>query len=214
MNNICIKPHIPKGEDGFKIPPSDSSISVTILLLNSLSVLSLITLLTAAVLDTYSNEGGTLKVFRWGAGTMFLNLTSSLGLPTKSILISLDTSVGFSSFYGRTTFLASSVSCPSPETLSLVSLSDRFGTCENKRGDEEKEGIIWGSSTGLFILNSSSELPTDSIIASPDKSLVFPFFSDTATLLASSVPYPSYDTFLLDFLISVPEELEDKLYIV
>ena len=47
MNNIRIKPHIPEGEDGFKLPSLDSSVSVIILLLCSLPALSLVTLLTA-----------------------------------------------------------------------------------------------------------------------------------------------------------------------
>ena len=64
MNNVCIKTHIPEGEDGFTLPSSNSSISVTILLLHSLLALSLDTLFTTAVFHASSNEGGHLQLFR------------------------------------------------------------------------------------------------------------------------------------------------------
>ena len=53
--------------------------------------------------------------------------------------------------------------------------------------------MIWGTGTGVFNLNSSSRLTTDSIITSPDKAGGFPSFSDTTIFLASSVPSPSSD---------------------
>ena len=63
MNNFRIKPHIPEGEDGFTLPSSESSVSVTISFLNSLPELSLTTLLTAADSRAYSNEGGSFQIF-------------------------------------------------------------------------------------------------------------------------------------------------------
>ena len=57
--------------------------------------------------------------------------------------------------------------------------------------------MIWGSGTEVFYLTSSSGLPTDSIIISPDKAVVFPSFYDTTRFLASSDPSPSPDTFSL-----------------
>ena len=54
MTNIFIKPNIPEGEHGFTVSSYRSSISVTILLLNSLSVLSLATLLTVDIFHAFS----------------------------------------------------------------------------------------------------------------------------------------------------------------
>ena len=135
MDNICIKPHIPEGEDGFTVPSSDSSVSVTILLLNSLLELSLATLIIVAAFHDSSNEGGTLHLFIWGTGTCVFNSTSSYGLSTDFIVTS---------------------------TVSL-----------------------W----------------------------CFPTFMTRQMFLASSFPSPFYDTFLIDLLISFPDELGDKLYI-
>ena len=60
MNNICIKPHIPEGGDGFTLTSSESSVSFKILLLHLLPSLSLATLLTAAGFHAFYNEGGPL----------------------------------------------------------------------------------------------------------------------------------------------------------
>ena len=64
MNNILIKLQITGVEYGFKLPSSDSSVSVTISLFHSLPSLSLATLLAAAFYQVSSNEGGTLHIFR------------------------------------------------------------------------------------------------------------------------------------------------------
>ena len=55
MNNICIKPHVPESEDGFTLPSSEFSVSVKILLFNSLSALSLATPLSESGFSVYSN---------------------------------------------------------------------------------------------------------------------------------------------------------------
>ena len=117
MNKICIKPHIREGEDGFTLPSSDSSVYVTILLLRSLPALSLATLITASIFHASSNEGGPLQIFRWIAVTGLFSLTYSSGLPTDSIIISLDKAAVFPSFSDSTTFLASSVPSPPPDTF-------------------------------------------------------------------------------------------------
>ena len=57
--------------------------------------------------------------------------------------------------------------------------------------------MIWGTGTGVFNWTSSSGLPTDSIITSPDKATVFPSFYDMKNFIATSVPSPSPDTFSL-----------------
>ena len=137
MNNICIKPHVPESEDGFTLPSSEFSVSVTILLFNSLSALSLATLFTAAVFHASSNEGGTLQLFILGTGKSLFNLTSSYGIPTDYITTSLDKSVVFPSFYDTTTFLASSITSPYLDTFYLASLAERFDTCGKNRGDEK-----------------------------------------------------------------------------
>ena len=55
MNNFSIKPYIPEGGDGFTLPSSNSSVSITILLLHSLLELSLNTLLNEYGLYAFSN---------------------------------------------------------------------------------------------------------------------------------------------------------------
>ena len=92
MNNICIKPHIPEGEDGFTLPSSDSFFYDTISFLNSLSALSLATLITTAVLYASSNEVVHLQLSRWGTSTGIFNLNYSSGLQTDSIITSSDKS--------------------------------------------------------------------------------------------------------------------------
>ena len=136
MNNIHIKPHIPEVEYGFTLPSSDSSVSVTILLLHSLPALSLAALLAVAVFHISSNEGGHLRLLRWGAGTELLSLTYSSGLPTDSIITSTDKYAVFPSFSDTTTFLTSSVPSYSSDTFSLASSAAIFDTCGNKGGDE------------------------------------------------------------------------------
>ena len=58
-----------------------------------------------------------------------LNLTFFSGLPTDSIITSLDKAVMFYSFYNITTFLVSSVTSPPPDTFSLDSSAAGFDTC-------------------------------------------------------------------------------------
>ena len=101
----------------------------------------------------------------------------------------------FPSFSDTTTFLASYVTSPYSDTFSLASSEDGFDTCSKKVGVEEEYGVILCAGTGLFNLNYSSVLPTDSTIASTDKAWVFPYFFDTSNFFASSVPSPSSDTF-------------------
>ena len=125
------------------------------------------------------------------------NLTSSLGIPTESIITSPDKAGMFPSFSDMKFFLASSVTSPYSGTFYLTSSADGLDTCGKKVGDDEEEGMIWGAGTEVFNLTSSSVLPTESIITYPDKAGVFPSFSNRATFLASSVPYPSPDTFSL-----------------
>ena len=55
--------------------------------------------------------------------------------------------------------------------------------------------MIWCAGTGVFVLPSSSGLPTDYIMASPDKAGEFPSFYKTTKFLASSAPSPSSETF-------------------
>ena len=55
--------------------------------------------------------------------------------------------------------------------------------------------MIWGSSTVLFNLNSSSGLPTGSIIPSLDNCGVFPSYYNMTTFPASSFTSPSTDIF-------------------
>ena len=142
MNNICIKPHIPKGEDGFIIPSSDSSVSVIILLLHSLPALLFATLLTTAVFRDSSNDGELLCIFRWVAGKGVFKFNSSSGLPTDSIITSPYKAAVFPSFYNMATFPAFYVTYPSPETFSLASPEAGFDACGNKGGDEEEEVMI------------------------------------------------------------------------
>ena len=82
-------------------------------------------------------------------------------------------------------------------SLTRMILEARFDTCAKKGGEDKKEGIIWGAGTGVLNSPSSSVLPTDSIIPSPDKDEVFPYFYDATTYIASTVPSPSSDTFSL-----------------
>ena len=85
MNNICIKPHIPEGEDGFTVQLSDSSISVTIELLSSLPALLLATLLTESVFNDSSNEVGTLQLLIWDVGTGVFNFNNGEYCPRRFI---------------------------------------------------------------------------------------------------------------------------------
>ena len=64
MNNFSIKSHIPEGEDGFTLPSLDSSVSVTISFLNSLTALSPTKLINESGLQDSSNDGWPLKLFR------------------------------------------------------------------------------------------------------------------------------------------------------
>ena len=112
-------------------------LSVTILLLYLLPALSLAALITVAGFHAYSNEGGPLHIFRWGAGTGVLNLTSSSGLTTGSIIASPDKAAVFPYFYDMATFLASSVPYPSPDIFSLASSAAVFDNRGNKGGDEQ-----------------------------------------------------------------------------
>ena len=134
MNNNRIKTHIPEGEDSFTLPSSDSSVSVKISLLHSLPELSLATLLTAAGFHAYSSDGGTLHIFRWGAGTRAINLNSLSGLPTDFIITSPDKAAVFPSFSNTTAFIASSVPYPSHDTFYLAYSAARFDTCGKKGG--------------------------------------------------------------------------------
>ena len=124
------------------------------------------------------------------AGTGVFDLTSYPGFPTNSIINSPDKSVVFPLFSDKTTFLSSSVTSPSPDTFSLASYTDGFDTCVKKVVDEEEKVIICGTGTGVFNFTHYLVLPTESIIISPDKAVVFPSFSDTTTFLDSSVTPP------------------------
>ena len=128
------------------------------------------------------------------AGTGLFNFTSSLGLPTDSIIPYLDKSEVFSSFYDTTLFFASSILSPSTDTPPPAFLAAKLDTCDKKVGDDEEERIIWGEGTWLFNLTSSSVLPTYFIFSSPDKAGLFHSFSDTITFSFSSFLSPSSDT--------------------
>ena len=71
-----------------------------------------------------------------------INFTSSSVLPNDSIIIYPYKAAVFTSFSDKTTFLASSVSSPSPDTFYLASSEDGFDTCGNKGGKKEEEGMI------------------------------------------------------------------------
>ena len=137
MNNIRIKPQIPEGEDGFILPSSYSSVSITISLFHSLTQLSLDTLITTAGFHASSNEVRTLQLFRWYAGTGVFKWTSSSILPTDSIITSPYKDAVFTSFYDTMKFLTSSITFPSPEIFSLASSEARFDTRVKKLGYEE-----------------------------------------------------------------------------
>ena len=137
MNDMRIKPHTPEGEYGVTLPSLESSVSVIISLLRSLPELSLVALLTESIFRASSNGGEHLQLFRWGAGTRLFNLTSSSVLPNDSVIISPDKDVLFTSFSNTTTFFATHVPSPSPDTSSLASSADGFDTCGSKGGDEE-----------------------------------------------------------------------------
>ena len=130
-------------------------------------------------------------------------LTSSSRLPTDSIITSPDKTGVFNSFSYMIVFLSSSVVSYSPGICSLASLAAGFDTCENKGGYEEEEGKAWGADTGLFNLTSSSGLPTDSIITSPDKSGVFTSFYYTKKFLPLLFP-PLLLTHLPGFIPFLP----------
>ena len=102
------------------------------------------------------------------------NLTSSSDLPTESIIPFLDKDGLFFPFPDTKTILASSVTSPYPDIFYLDSFTDGFDKCEKKGGYKEGKGMIWGAGTGVFNLPYFSGLPTDSIVFSPDKSVVFP----------------------------------------
>ena len=83
------------------------------------------------------NEGEHVQLFRWGTGTMLFILTSSSVIPNDSVIISPDKDVLFTSISDTTTFLATHVPSPSPDTFSLASSTDGFDACGSKGGDEE-----------------------------------------------------------------------------
>ena len=103
MNKIHIKSHIPEGEDGFTLPSSESSVSVTILLLYSLPELSLATLPTTSRFHSSSNKGGPLQLFIWVASTEALNLNYPSGIPPDSIITSTYKATVFPFFSNTTT---------------------------------------------------------------------------------------------------------------
>ena len=61
----------------------------------------------------------------------------------------------FSKFYDTGTFLASSVSSPSPDIFILDSLASVFDTCGKKGEYDEEEGIVYCAGTGVFNFTSS-----------------------------------------------------------
>ena len=67
--------------------------------------------------------------------------------------------------------------------------------------------FIWGEGTGVFNFNSLSGLPTDSIINSPDKSVVFTSFSDRTNFLVSFVPSPKPDTV---YMVTLEDRFDTK----
>ena len=89
MNKICIKPRIPKGEDGFTLTSSESSVSVVISYFHSLPELSFATLLTAAGFLASSNDGQILCIFRWDSGTDIYRNYWVITLITKNMVIYL-----------------------------------------------------------------------------------------------------------------------------
>ena len=166
------------------------------MLLHSLPALSLAKLLTASGFHAYSNERGPLQLFIWGAGTGVFNFISSSVVPTESIINSPDNAAVFPSFSSTTTFLASYIPLPSPDTCSLASLVAGFYTYEKKGGDEEGEGIIRGAYTGVFNLTPYSGLPSDSIFTSPNEGAVFTFGKNFSCL--HYLPFPCH--FLIGLL--------------
>ena len=73
-------------------------------------------------------------------------------------------------------------------------LEDGFDTYSKKGETNEEEEMVWGAGTGVFNLNSSSLLPTNSIIPSTDKAGVFPYFSNVTTFLASYLSFTYSET--------------------
>ena len=58
--------------------------------------------------------------------------------------------------------------------------------------------MVWGEGTGVLKLPSTSGLPIESIVPSPDKSGVFPCFSDVTPFIVSSIFSPYFDKFYPD----------------
>ena len=146
---------------------------------------------SAAIFYTCGKKGGDEeeKGMIWVAGTVLFNPTSSSGLPNDSIITSSDKVAVFPYFSNTTTFLASSVTSPSPDTVPW-NIWQPYLIPEERREDNKNQRIIWGAGTGVFNLNYFSGLPTDSIITSPDKATVFPSFYNTETFITSSVLPP------------------------
>ena len=89
-------------------------------------------------------------------------------------------------------FLASLTSSSLTGLLSTAG----FSTCSKKGGVKKKKewyGMVWSAGTGVLNSPSYLVLPTDSIIPSPDKAGVFPYFSNMTPFLSSSLTPPPSD---------------------
>ena len=89
--------------------------------------------------DTCGKKGGGEEEERmiWDVVIGVFNLTSYSGIPNESIILSPDKSAVLPSFSDTTTFIASSIPSPLPDTFSMDSLADGFDTCVKKGGYEE-----------------------------------------------------------------------------